>query len=84
MKQILTALIMKFVTSLVTGKVMDSIKALVIAQTNQATPGPEKKALVVAELSAIKGEVGVAIAALSGSLLNLAIEAAVSYYKARK
>jgi len=83
MNKWVTAALLRIVGMLVDGKVLDEILRLVQTYFSETLSGPEKRDAVEQELRVLRGEVGEAVRETAGYLINLAIEAAVAYLKAR-
>ena len=60
---------------------MQALKDLVLSYMDDDISGAEKKEAVLEELKQLGQEVGEMVVDMSGSLLNLALEAAVAYVK---
>ena len=82
-KKMVSGVIMAALKQLLDGKLVERIKALVMYQLDTDLPGPEKKAYVLSELAALGGDLKRVFVQTSANLINLAIEAAVLWAKAR-
>ena len=83
MSKLIAGLLMGLMNAIVTSAVMDDVIALVKEASSLNLSGDEKKARVKAALIALRAEVGGNIAKLSGNVINLAIEAAVAWVRAK-
>ena len=81
MKQIWIHLIVRLVRGLIDGGLFEQLQQLVQAATAWDIPGEERRKRVLAELAAMGGMLGAAVADTAPWLLNLALEALVARQK---
>ena len=84
MNPYLATILLQLVKAITSGDLVDHITGLVRSVADLSMTGDEKRALVKSKLATVTGDLAVTLQGLAGNVVNLAIEAAVTYVRTHK